>query len=82
LKINSEKIIYLIFRLLLINIAWSQKVYVASDGVVRITPTVFVHAGGEVEVIAGGDLTTTSDVTESGSFILSDSTTGNITCKR
>ena len=68
--------------MLLVNIAWSQKVYVVSDGVVRITPTVFVHDGGEVEVIAGVDLTTTSDVTESGSFIVSDSTTENITCKR
>ena len=65
---NRKKIIYLIFSMLLINIAWSQKVYVVSDG--------------GVEVIAGGYLTTTSDVTESGSFIVSDSTTRNITCKR
>jgi hypothetical protein len=77
-----NKIIYLIFCMLLANVTWSQQLYVAADGVVRITPTAFVHAGGEVAVIAGGDVTIDSDATHSGSFIVSGSTTGNITYKR
>jgi hypothetical protein len=32
-----------------------------------------VHAGGEVAVIAGGDVTIDSDATHSGSFIVSGS---------
>jgi hypothetical protein len=64
------------------SFTWSQDLYVAADGLVRITPTAFVHAGGALEVIAGGDVTTTSDANYSGSFIVSGSTTGNITYKR
>jgi hypothetical protein len=39
------------------SFTWSQDLYVAADGLVRITPTAFVHAGGALEVIAGGDVT-------------------------
>ncbi len=46
-----NKIIYLIFCMLLANVTWSQQLYVAADGLVRITPTAFVHAGGALEVL-------------------------------
>jgi hypothetical protein len=72
----------IMFCLITSSLTWSQQLYVAADGVVRITPTAFVHAGGEVAVIAGGDVTIDSDATHSGSFIVSGSTTGNITYKR
>jgi hypothetical protein len=72
----------IMFCLITSSLTWSQKLYVAADGVVRITPTAFVHAGGALEVIAGGDVTIDSDANYSGSFIVSGSTTGNITYKR
>jgi hypothetical protein len=72
----------IMFCLITSSLTWSQQLYVAADGVVRITPTAFVHAGGEVAVIAGGDVTIDSDATHSGSFIVSGSTTGKITYKR
>jgi hypothetical protein len=72
----------ILFCLITSSLTWSQKLYVAADGVVRITPTAFVHAGGDAEVVTGGDLTIDSDATASGSFIVSGSTTGNITYKR
>jgi hypothetical protein len=72
----------IMFCLITSSLTWSQKLYVAADGVVRITPTAFVHAGGDAEVVTGGDLTIDSDATASGSFIVSGSTTGNITYKR
>jgi hypothetical protein len=72
----------IMFCLITSSLTWSQQLYVAADGVVRITPTAFVHAGGEVAIIAGGDVTIDSDANYSGSFIVSGSTTGNITYKR
>jgi hypothetical protein len=72
----------IMFCLITSSLTWSQQLYVAADGVVRITPTAFVHAGGALEVIAGGDVTIDSDATHSGSFIVNGSTTGNITYKR
>jgi hypothetical protein len=41
----------IMFCLITSSLTWSQKLYVAADGVVRITPTAFVHAGGALEVI-------------------------------
>jgi hypothetical protein len=63
----------IMFCLITSSLTWSQQRYVAGDGVVRITPTAFVHAGREVAVIAGGEVTIDSDATYSGSFIVSGS---------
>lgn len=70
-----KKIMSVMFCIITSSLAWSQKLYVASDGVIRITPTAFVYAGGDVEVIAGGDLTVDSDATNSGSFLAPTGTT-------
>jgi len=68
--------------MLLTNVTWSQDLYVVSGGAITTIPGVLLFAGSNVSVDAGASLTTTSDATESGSFIVSGSTTGNITYKR
>ena len=68
--------------MLLTNVAWSQDLYVGSGGAITTVPGILLFAGSNVSVDAGGSLTTTSDATASGSFIVSGSTTGNITYKR
>jgi hypothetical protein len=73
-----KKIMCVMFCIITSSLTWSQKLYVASDGVVRITPTAFVYAGGDVEIIAGGDLTADSDATNSASF-LAPTGTANVT---
>jgi hypothetical protein len=76
-----KKIIYLMGCMFLTHVSWSQDLYVASDGIVRITPTAFLYAGGAVTV--NGDLTADSDATDSASFLAPNSTgTVNISYKR
>lgn len=76
---------FIVLCIITSTITQSQKLYVANGGVVRITPTAFVYAGGDVEVVAGGDLSVDSDATDSGSFLAPTGTTnisGNISYMR
>ena len=73
---------HLMLCMLLTNVAWSQDLYVGSGAAITTVPGILLFAGSNVSVDAGGSLTTTSDATASGSFIVSGSTTGNITYKR
>lgn len=77
-----KKIICLIFCMLLTNIAWSQALHVGSGAVIRTAPGGVLFVGENVSVDAAASLTTTSDAVASGSFIVSGTTTGNITYKR
>jgi hypothetical protein len=77
-----KKITYLIFCMFLTNITWSQDLYVGSGAAITTLPGGVLFAGSNVSIHAAASLTTTSDATASGSFIVSGSTTGNITYKR
>ena len=77
-----KKIIYLIICMLLANVTWSQDLHLGSSAAITTLPGGCVFVGGDVSVDASASLTTTSDATASGSFIVSGSTTGNITYKR
>ena len=68
--------------MLLVNVTWSQDLYVVSGAAITTLPGGVLFAGSNVSVDAAASLTTTSDATASGSFIVSGSTTGNITYKR
>jgi ribosomal protein S11 len=68
--------------MLLTNVTWSQDLYVGSGAAITTLPGSVLFAGSNVSVDAAASLTTTSDATTSGSFIVSGSTTGNITYKR
>jgi hypothetical protein len=70
------------FCMLLTNVTWSQDLYVGSGAAITTLPDGLLFAGSNVSVDAAASLTTTSDATHSGSFIVSGSTTGNITYKR
>ena len=77
-----KKIIYLIICMLLANVTWSQDLHLGSSAAITTLPGGCVFVGGNVSIDASASLTTTSDATASGSFIVSGSTTGNITYKR
>ena len=77
-----KKFIYLMLCMLLTNVAWSQDLYVGSGAAITTLPGSVLFSGSNVSVDEAGSLTTTSDATASGSFIVSGSTTGNITYKR
>ena len=77
-----KKIIYLIICMLLANVTWSQDLHLGSSAAITTLPGGCVFVGGDVSVDASASLTTTSDATASGSFIVSGNTTGNITYKR
>jgi hypothetical protein len=76
-----NKVIYLIFCILLTNVIWSQDLHVGSGAAITTLPGSVLFAGSNVSVDAAASLTTTSDATASGSFIVNGSTTGNITYK-
>ena len=77
-----KKIIYLMFCMLLTNVVWSQDLYVGSSAAITTLPGGLLFVGSNVSVDASASLTTTSDATASGSFIVSGTTSGNITYKR
>ena len=68
--------------MLLANVTWSQDLHLGSSAAITTLPGGCVFVGGNVSIDASASLTTTSDATASGSFIVSGSTTGNITYKR
>jgi hypothetical protein len=82
IKKTMKKITYLIFCMFLTNITWSQDLYVGSGAAITTIPGGVLFVGSNASVDAAASLTTTSDATASGSFIVSGSTTGNITYKR
>jgi hypothetical protein len=77
-----KKIIYLIFCMFLTSITWSQDLYVGSGAAITTVPGGVLFAGSNVSVDVAADLTTVSDATASGSFIVNGSTTGDIIYKR
>ena len=77
-----KKIIYLMFCMLLTNVVWSQDLYVGSGAAITTLPGSVLFSGSNVSVNASASLTTTSDATASGSFIVSGTTSGDITYKR
>ena len=68
--------------MLLTNVVWSQDLYVGSSAAITTLPGGLLFVGSNVSVDASAGLTTTSDATASGSFIVSGTTSGNITYKR
>ncbi len=77
-----KRIIYLICCVFLTNVAWSQDLYVGSGAAITTLPGSVLFVGSNTSIDAAASLTTTSDATASGSFIVSGTTTGNITYKR
>jgi hypothetical protein len=77
-----KKTIYLMFCMFLTYVSWSQDLYVGSGAAITTLPGSVLFSGSNVSVNPSASLTTTSDDTASGSFIVSGSTTGNITYKR
>ncbi len=59
-----------------------QDLHVGSGAVITTLPGSVLFVGSNVSVEKAASLTTISDATHSGSFIVSGSTTGNITYKR
>jgi hypothetical protein len=76
------RIIYLFFSMFLANVTWSQDLNVGSGAAITTLPGSVLFVGSNATVNASASLTTTSDATASGSFILSGNTAGNITYKR
>ena len=66
----------------LANVTWSQDLNVGSGAAITTLPGSVLFVGSNATVNASASLTTTSDATASGSFILSGNTAGNITYKR
>ncbi|ARV07373.1 hypothetical protein BTO04_12045 [Polaribacter sp. SA4-10] len=77
-----KKIIILIVGLVSANVAWSQDLHVGSGAAITTLPGSVLFSGSNTSVDASASLTTTSDATVSGSFIVSGTTTGDITYKR
>jgi hypothetical protein len=77
-----KKIIFLIFCVVTSSFTWSQDLYVGSTAAITTLPGSVLFVGSSATVDASASLTTTSDATASGSFIVSGNTTGNITYKR
>ena len=77
-----KRIIYLIFCILLTNGIWSQDLHVGSGAAITTLSGGLLFVGSNVSIDAAASLATTSNTTASGSFIVSGSTTGNITYKR
>jgi hypothetical protein len=72
----------IILCLITSSLTWSQDLYVGSGAAITTLPGGVLFAGGNVSIDAAASLTTTSDATASGSFIVSGTTTGNITYNR
>ena len=77
-----KRISYLMWCILLTNVAWSQDLHVDSGASITTASGSVLFVGSNTSIHLSGSLTTTSDATASGSFIVSGTTTGNITYKR
>ena len=66
----------------LANVTWSQDLHVDSGAAITTLPGSVLFVGSSATVDASASLTTTSDATASGSFIVSGTTAGNIAYKR
>jgi hypothetical protein len=77
-----RKTAIIMFCMLLTNVAWSQDLHLGSGAAITTLPSGVLFVGSNTSVDAVASLTTTSDATSSGSFIVSGSTTGNIAYKR
>ena len=77
-----KRIIYLMWCIFLTNVAWSQDLHVDSGASITTASGSVLFVGSNTSIHGSGSLTTNSDVAASGSFILSGTTTGNITYKR
>ncbi|MDC1464774.1 T9SS type A sorting domain-containing protein [Polaribacter sp.] len=77
-----KRISYLMLCILLTNVAWSQDLHVDSGASITTASGSVLFVGSNTSVDGSGSLTTNSDAAASGSFIVSGTTTGNITYKR
>ena len=81
-KKNMKQIIYTMFCMLLANVAWSQDLNLLAGAAITTSPGGLLYVGNNANIDVGATLTTTSDATKSGSFIVNGTTSGNITYKR
>jgi hypothetical protein len=79
---TMKRVFYLICCVMTSNVTWSQELHVGSGAAITTLPGSVLFVGSSANVDASASLTTTSDSTASGSFIVSGTTTGNITYKR
>ena len=66
-----KRIIYLISCVFLTHVSWSQDLYVGSGAAITTLPGSVLFVGSNTSIDALASLTTTSDATASGSFIVS-----------
>ncbi|WP_435415096.1 T9SS type A sorting domain-containing protein [Polaribacter aestuariivivens] len=78
-----KKILFFIFCASLTGVGWSQGLHVSSGGTFYVSPKAHVYVENDLDVNANGDLTVTSDASNSGVLIVKgNSGSSNITYVR
>ena len=75
-------LILLVMALIVVQQTQSQDLHVAATGTFYVSPKSDINVTGSLEVVAGGDVTISSDATHSGSLIVSGTATGAISYQK
>ena len=75
-------LILLVMALIVVQQTQSQDLHVAATGTFYVSPKSDINVTGSLEVVAGGDVTISSDAAHSGSLIVSGTATGAISYQK
>jgi len=75
-------LILLAMALIVVQQTQSQDLHVSATGTLYVSPKSDINVTGSLEVVAGGDVTISSDATHSGSLIVSGTATGDISYQK
>ena len=75
-------LILLVMALIVVQQTQSQDLHVSATGTFYVSPKSDINVTGSLEVVAGGDVTISSDATHSGSLIVSGTATGAISYQK
>ena len=75
-------LILLVMALIVVQQTQSQDLHVSATGTFYVSPKSDINVTGSLEVVAGGDVTISSDATHSGSLIVSGAATGAISYQK
>ena len=75
-------LILLAMALIVVQQTQSQDLHVSATGTLYVSPKSDINVTGSLEVVAGGDVTISSDATHSGSLIVSVTATGDISYQK
>ena len=75
-------LILLVMALIVVQQTQSQDLHVSATGTFYVSPKSDINVTGSLEVVAGGDVTISSDATHSGSLIVSGTATGVISYQK